>query len=49
MKQYSRYKYLLCYFRTIYLDNRHCKYCKMLVEHEDGLRRYAYKKHRLKT
>jgi hypothetical protein len=49
MKQYSRHKYLLRHFRTIYLDDRHCEYCKMSVEHEDGLRRHAHEKHRLKT
>ncbi|KAJ5098530.1 hypothetical protein N7532_005531 [Penicillium argentinense] len=49
MKQYSRHKHLLRHFRTTHLDDRHCKYCKMSVEHEDGLRRHAHEKHRLKT
>jgi hypothetical protein len=49
MKHYSRHKHLLRHFRDTHLDDRHCKYCNILVEHEDGLRRHAHEKHRLKT
>ncbi|KAJ6070739.1 hypothetical protein N7467_012058 [Penicillium canescens] len=49
MKHYSRHKHLLRHFRDTHLDDRHCKYCDILVEQEDGLRRHAHEKHRLKT
>lgn len=49
MKHYSRHKHLLRHFRDTHLDDLHCKYCNVSVEHEDGLRRHAHEKHRLKT
>lgn len=49
LKHWSRHKHVLRHFRATHLEDRHCNYCDMPVEHEMGWRRHAHEKHKLKT